>query len=110
MNNSYPRVLYHVTPASNLASIYESGLQPNYSEGLMKVVWLVGKRNIVWAIAHCSNRHSESVDNLAVMTIPIDDQKIVRFATSGLFYCKHIIQVENHAIAALFIPAESDVI
>lgn len=110
MTSSFPRVLYHITPSENVASIYESGLQPSYSTGFMKSVWLVNKRNIVWALAHCSNRHSVSVDNLSVTTINTDDQKIVRFATSGLFYCKHIIQVENHATAELFIPSESDVI
>lgn len=110
MSSSIPRVLYHITPSENVSSIYESGLQPSYSTGFMKAVWLVGKRNIVWALAHCSNRHGTSVDNLCVMTVVTDNQKVTRFATSGLFYCKDIIHVENHAIAELFIPAESDVI
>lgn len=110
MTTKYDRVLYHVTPNHNIGSIYESGLNPLYSTGMIKAVWMVTKRNILWAIAHCSARHSVSADDLVVFTVPADGYTIVRFPTTGLYYCKQVIQVENHAVATLFIPQEIEVI
>jgi hypothetical protein len=59
---------YHVSPRKNRDSIGKSGIEPIMSLGKLKVSWWVSERALLWAVAHCSARHSVSVAELDVWT------------------------------------------
>ena len=70
--------LYHATLKSNLTSITEKGIDPSFSKGAEKVIWLhtAGKRE--WAILHTTQRHQCEVAEVMILTVNVPRSKIRR--------------------------------
>lgn len=85
--------LYHVSPASNRASILRSGIDPIYSTGARQLVWLVDGSKLMWAVAHCSARHGVSTDKLDIWTVPFP-RRTGKTAWRGVFTtpCRNVTQ------------------
>jgi len=85
--------LYHVSPAKNYEYIFWGGLQPSFALGARKVVWLVTRDKVVWALAHVSARHSVSVDELGVFVVDASLADIRRTRWAHVFTCERRIEV-----------------
>ena len=70
--------LYHATLKSNLTSITETGIDPEYSRGAEKVIWLhtAGRRE--WAILHTTQRHQCEVDAVMIIAVNVPRSKLRR--------------------------------
>lgn len=77
--------LYHVTPRDNRDSISEFGIDPARSKGKARQCWFVDDSKLLWAVAHCSARHSVSVDLLDVWSINRQIPRLRRTAWQGVF-------------------------
>lgn len=58
------RTFWHVTPACNIDSILDRGIDPQCARSERKLMWVVEWRGLPFALAHVSARHSVSVDKL----------------------------------------------
>lgn len=63
-------MFYHVSPRKNQASIRRTGIDPAFSRGSSQAIWLVSRGKILWAIAHCAERHGVSIDEMDVWLVP----------------------------------------
>ncbi len=99
-------VLYHVTPAENARSIEASGIDPKYSRGKMRAVWLVNKGNILWSVAHVSSQHHAPVDELVICACLIDWSDMKRMNRVGFYYTYEIVIVESISPAIFFIEGD----
>ena len=83
--------LYHATLKSNLTSITETGIDPEYSRGAEKVIWLhtAGRRE--WAILHTTQRHQCEVSEVRILTVNVPRSKLRR-RWRGLWTTPHTIQ------------------
>lgn len=90
------RILFHVTPESNLANIRINGLDPKYSTGVFKRSWLVQKKKLEWAIIHTSARHDLPTDKLYIFIFDAHRDTVTRFATPNVYYSTHILMPEDH--------------
>jgi len=79
-------VLYHVTIGDHVDSICSNGIDPAYSSSKFKASWFVSKDNILWAVAHVSNRHAVSVADIYVCRVTIDWRTMRRSNRQGIFY------------------------
>jgi hypothetical protein len=61
--------LYHISPVKNHASILKAGVEPMFSKGANRHVWMVDFTRLSWALAHCALRHDCKVDDLEVWLI-----------------------------------------
>lgn len=61
--------LFHVTPRSNQQAIYSQGLLVEKSQGRERVLWLVSRSRVEWAIRHVKQRHG--VDDVAVLYVRV---------------------------------------
>ena len=66
--------LYHATLKSNLDSIRELGLNPQFSQGAEKVIWMHTASRREWAILHVQKRHKCTLDDVIVIEIPFRDR------------------------------------
>ena len=70
--------LYHATLKSNLTSITENGIDPEYSRGAEKVVWLHTRSRTEWAILHLLKRYKCSMDDIIIITVNVPRSKLRR--------------------------------
>ena len=70
--------LYHATPKANLDCIRREGLDPNRSQGKLKVVWLHTQSRRDWAILHTSMRHKCDISEVAIIEVNVPRSKIRR--------------------------------
>ncbi len=96
---------YHVTPMENLFGIQRKGIDPSCSKGKMRASWYVSKKGVLWAIAHCSNRHSIPVDQLVVCVAMLPRNAIKRSAFPQMFYVLDRYEAENISPAIHFVSA-----
>ena len=70
--------LYHATLKSNVESITEKGIDPSFSKGAEKVIWLhtAGRRE--WAILHATQRHKCEVSEVVIITVNVPRSKLRR--------------------------------
>lgn len=72
--------LYHITNRANLESINEFGLLPERAVNKEKAVWLVSKKNILWALAHTAAKPGRgAVTDLVVLTCNVARSKLRRY-------------------------------
>ena len=74
-------ILYHATHKSNLESIREHGINPDFSQCKEKVIYLHTKSRREWAILHIFRRHKISRVNLCdvvVLTVDIPRRRLKR--------------------------------
>lgn len=98
-------VVYHITPSENVQSILEVGVSTRYSHCKNNTVWVVSRQRIEWAIIHASNRHSVSVDNLAVCSLLVDGRHLTRLGRPGIYFASITLPIET-AIPAMFFMEE----
>ncbi len=79
-------VLYHWTPRSNLKSILRRGLLKSFSRGKSQRVWGCLPCMTLWARYHVAKRHDTHPDKLVLLTFVVEDSRLCRFATRGVFY------------------------
>lgn len=90
--------LYHATLKTNLNSIREFGLNPEFSQGAEKVIWMHTACRREWAILHVQKRHKCSLDDVVVIEVSIPRSKLRR-RWRGLWTTSETITefVEIHA-------------
>lgn len=103
LNGINSMVVYHITPSENVQSIYEHGVSPRFSNCARNRVFVVSRHRIEWAIIHCSNRHSVSVDQLAVCALLVDGRHLTRMGFPGVYYAHIPLMIENSTPAMFFI-------
>jgi hypothetical protein len=82
-----PGVLYHVTPASNHASIAALGVEPLYAKGKRKASWWVADSKLHWALAHTSAKLGISVNELEVWAVYRREiPHLKKFRYPGIYY------------------------
>ena len=70
--------LYHATLKSNLDSITEKGINPEFSKGAEKVIWLHTAGRTEWAILHTLKRHRCSIDAVVILTVNVPRSQLRR--------------------------------
>lgn len=99
----FTRVMFHATHEDNIASIFNTGVSPEFSTGKRKAIWFVSKLAIQSGILHVCARHHWQVQQLHVVTIVVENEHI-RFSGNGmLFYSEHVAIAESHAPAMQFL-------
>lgn len=71
--------VYHVTPVSNIKSIFELGINPIFAKGENKRCWYVGEDRVLWAIVHVSAKFELSVDRLMVYCCEVRSHELRKF-------------------------------
>lgn len=98
--------LYHISPASNRDSISRLGIDPVFSKGKLDVCWFVDQSKLVWAVAHCSARHSVSVDKLDVWVVETPLKRQRKTAWRGVFNTPCRTIAARHVPAVTFLDKE----
>lgn len=88
--------LYHITHKSNVESIYDHGIQPKRAIGAEHKVWLVDHRMLVWAIAHCANRHHCLIEDLMVIPVFMPISLSMRTKWIGVYTSNREVHANNH--------------
>ena len=70
--------LYHATLKSNLESIRQHGINPDFSQGKQKVIWLHTASRTHWAILHILKRHNSSIDEIIIIQVEIPRKRLRR--------------------------------
>ena len=70
--------LYHATLKANLDSIREKGINPEFSQGKERVIWLHTASRIHWAIAHTQKRHGGTLADIIIIEVSIPRSRIKR--------------------------------
>lgn len=79
--------LYHVSLASNHASIDRAGVDGIFARGAKKASWWVDYSRVHWALAHCSAKHGVSVNQLEVWSAPKSRfPRLMRFRYPGMYF------------------------
>jgi len=77
--------LYHVTPKYNRQSIMTKGVDPNYSQGRRRLIWVCEWERLTWALAHISAHQSCAVDVLLVCIVGLDLREVKRTSILGVY-------------------------
>jgi len=88
--------LYHVTLTINIQSIYTHGLLPDMATGKEKKVWLVTREALLWAIAHCANRHDVHISDLVVIPIYANIGWVFQTKWQGVYSCPTLLHANTH--------------
>lgn len=88
--------LYHVTHINNIESIYSAGLDPNHSAGKEAKVWLVDESALLWAIAHCADRHNEQIRYMVVIPVTPLVARVQQTRWKGVYTSNATLQASNH--------------
>jgi hypothetical protein len=79
---SSERLLFHITPTRNIASIIRSGLLPRRSKGADLRVWLCSEWRIPWAFTHLAAHHN--CDKLTCLAV-LPSGLLLRRKREGIF-------------------------
>lgn len=71
-------ILYHATLKRKLDSIQKHGLNPDFSKGAEKVIWLHTRSRTHWAIAHVQKRHKVNLSDVVIITVNIPRSRLKR--------------------------------
>lgn len=85
--------LFHVTREGLADNIWREGVSWRYATGKLPVSWWSDRENVVWSLAHVSQRWSVSVDRLVVVEAEIAPELVHRWSTPGLYYVRVIVRV-----------------
>lgn len=95
------RVLYHVTPDTNLQGILASGINPQKSLGKRKTSYLVTKSMIAWALAHVAMRKRVPVCRLLVLEVWVYPWELLHTHQKGVY-----VITEPHMATVVHLPEE----
>lgn len=93
--------LFHVTTKHNVNNIIARGIDPEKSVGKRKVSWFVEFENIMWAIAHTSNRKQVVTGDLAVFVVVVDEALLKRTRWRGVWTRDTITRVSYRDFAGI---------
>lgn len=71
-------ILFHATPKANLDSIRENGINPAFSQGKRKAVYLHTASKRAWAILHTASRHQIPAEEVAILQVKIPRSRVTR--------------------------------
>jgi hypothetical protein len=83
-------LLAHATPIARLASIYRWGLNPAFSQGALKCVWLHTPGRSPWAAVHVARRHNVAASAVVVLRVLVA-RRWLRRNRRGVWTCNRII-------------------
>jgi len=89
------RRMYHVTHMGCVASIIENGLDPAYSNGKIKAVWLADSKRLHWAIAHVAAKHNDIIADLWVAVVHVDPRDLKRFRWPGIYLAEFNVPIHD---------------
>ena len=93
-------ILYHTTPKRNLDSIRQQGINPDFSQGKRKAVYLHTASRRAWAILHTLQRHRlQSFDDVAILKVSIPRSRLTKRAR-GIWTTETIITAFTEIDAA----------
>ncbi|HWG41530.1 MAG TPA: hypothetical protein VN688_02005 [Gemmataceae bacterium] len=78
----------HVTPRSNLPSIWRLGLQPSFARGAMRVVWVCAPSRRAWSTEHVTDQNG--TDDVVVLRIRVPRSWVRRWRR-GIWHCSQPI-------------------
>jgi len=87
--------LHHVSPDYNTAAILKDGIQPSKSRGARLTAWLVNEDNILWALAHVSDRWKVPVSCIAVFEVHVPLSALLRTNRSGVYETRQPLKVKR---------------
>lgn len=100
------RYLYHWTPRINVRSIMREGLDPVYSTGRQRRVWLAGYRRAQWACSHAAARHRVSPDEMVLLRVDVTRLKLTRTCWSDVRTSASVIDPARITqMVAMYVPA-----
>lgn len=99
--------LYHTTLKANLASINEKGIDPSYSRGPEKVVYLHTRSRTERAILHIQTRYDAPLESISVIQVDVPRSKLRREAR-GVWATKEPIKTYR-SITDAVVFAESPI-
>lgn len=83
------RNVFHVTSYEAMVKILDQGaIDPKVSQGKRNVAWYVTRSLIPWAIAHVAQRHDLKIDQMVIMYVKTEWDKLMRSSKNGV-YCTY---------------------
>ena len=98
--------LYHTTLKANLDSIRQHGLNPEFSKGKIKGIWLCTASKRLWSILHVQKRHNAPLDDIAVIAVKVRRSRLTRrwrclWTTDSIITAKAFVSITDaNAFAA----------
>lgn len=93
--------LFHVTTKQNVNNIIAQGIDPSKSVGKRRVSWFVEFENVMWAIAHTSNRKQVVTGDLAVFVVVVDAALLKRTRWKGVWTRDTVTRVSYRDFAGI---------
>jgi len=94
-------MLFHVTPAVNLPSIWTFGLTPQPAgEVRSKRIWLAKASRLFWAIVHISRHHGVATQDLVVLSCELPRSMLTR-RRRGIWTTEHPIPASDLSLVPL---------
>lgn len=93
--------LFHVTTKHNVNNIIAQGIDPDRSVGKRKVSWFVEFENIMWAIAHTSNRKQVVTGDLGVFVVVVDVTLLKKTRWKGVWTRESVTRVSYKDFAGI---------
>lgn len=89
--------LYHTTPIANAGSITATGIDPAFSTGARKEVWLHCWSKLPWAIAHVAAKYQASRVNVYAVDVP---RRELTRRKRGLWTCARVVPPSSLVVTA----------
>ncbi len=80
-------LLFHATPARNLAGILKAGLLCSKSQGRLPVVWLCVSSKRSWGLLHTIRRHGGRAESTVILAVSVPRRWLRRSSRKGLWIC-----------------------
>jgi len=87
------RRMYHVTHWRCITSIIETGLDPAYSNGKLRAVWLADSKRLHWAIGHVAVNNHDDINDLWVCAVHVDPRDLKRWRWPGIYLAEFIVPI-----------------
>lgn len=84
---------YHWTHKDNVGSILACGLDPEYAESKLPVIWFCEADRTAWALKHIAERHDWNPDEMVLLRFPTDKVPYAHTAYKGVFTTTRVIRI-----------------
>jgi hypothetical protein len=84
-------ILLHVSPRRNLQSIYQQGINPDFSRGARAECWFCANALRSWAIEHVAERHGIDPRDVIVVRVSVPRSWLTRRA-KGKWTCDRVVR------------------
>jgi len=96
-----PRYMYHWTPAVNLASIAQTGLDPAYATGKRATVWMADETRALWAVAHAAMHQRCGPDEMVCVRVRVDGLRLTRTGWTGVMTSDKLIAPSRLSVVSV---------